>query len=166
MSFKAKDVHFEKEEPAFLRRLRGQLTSGDSARHEQPIPRNKRLTKDDDDDDAPTYVLEDSKESLTKEQYEALVSGKAAAEMDDAATAEQVNQEPGPKQKDKIAEVGAGTRKRKAAKIVGEEVADEQAKKSKHVEQSTEGKAGDATTGKKTKKKVKTVKLTFADDET
>ncbi|KAH3913571.1 hypothetical protein HBI56_081720 [Parastagonospora nodorum] len=159
MSFKAKDLQFDSEQPAFLRRLRGELTSGDSARHEQPIPRNKRMKKDDDEDDAPTYVLEDTKESLTKEEYEAFVSGKDPKDTDEAATGAKSDQDAAmnaPTQKDKIAEVGAVTKKRKAVKIVNEEPEDEKNSDPKNV---------DAKSKKKPKKKAKTVKLTFGDDD-
>ncbi|KAF1918386.1 hypothetical protein BDU57DRAFT_528795 [Ampelomyces quisqualis] len=161
MSFKAKDLHFDNEQPAFLRRLRGELTSGDTARHEQPIQRNKRL-KNDDEDDAPTYVLEETKESLTREEYEALVSGKDskdAAKLDTGSTSEKAQNELQVKPKDKIAEVGTGTKKRKAAKIVNEE--DEGG--------STNTTKNTILTGvkatKKPKKKAKAVKLTFGDEE-
>lgn len=152
----------DSEQPAFLRRLRGELTSGDSARHEQPIPRNKRMKKEDDEDDAPTYVLEDTKESLTKEEYEAFVSGKDPKETNDAATDAKSDQDAAvtaPKQKDKIAEVGAVTKKRKAVKIVNEEPEDESAEHNKDV------KNVDTKSTKKPKKKAKTVKLTFGDED-
>jgi hypothetical protein len=151
----------DNEQPAFLRRLRGELVNGDSARHEQPIPRNKRL-KQDDEDDAPTYVLEDTKESLTKEEYEALVSGKDPKGEEKVAandTSKGATEESAPKPKDKIAEVGAGTKKRKAAKIVNEE----------HEPGPAEGNQDAKQTGakatKKPKKKMKAVKLTFGDEE-
>jgi hypothetical protein len=177
MSFKAKDLHFgmsmcnklllladfhstDSEQPAFLRRLRGELTSGDSARHEQPIARNKRMKKDDDEDDAPTYVLEDTKESLTKEEYDALVSGKDYKEKEEAEdSAKQGGTESESKPKDKIAEVGAASKKRKAAKIVNEE--HEEVKP----DASKDGKQADSKGTKKPKKKAKAVKLTFGEDE-
>lgn len=135
------------------------MTSGDSARHEQPIPRNKRMKKDDDEDDAPTYVLEDTKESLTKEEYEAFVSGKDPKETGEAATDAKSDQDAAvtaPKQKDRIAEVGAVTKKRKAVKIVNEEPEDGK---------NNDPKTLDAKLTKKPKKKAKTVKLTFGDDD-
>lgn len=145
----------DNSQPAFLRRLRGELTSGDSARHEQPVARNKRL-KQDDEDDAPTYVLEDTKESLTKEEYEALVSGKDSSKAKDRQDDETTNTElpeDKTKSKDKIAEVGAASKKRKVAKIIGDE----------------QDASKDSTTGakgsKKAKKKAKAVKLTFGDEE-
>jgi hypothetical protein len=137
------------------------LTSGDSARHEQPIARNKRLNKDDEDD-APTYVLEDTKESLTKEEYEALVAGKDPKTGEDATVGDksaEAAQESGPKQQDKIAEVGGATKKRKAAKIVNEDHEDGP------VGNSSNPKNTDSQTTKKPRKKVKAVKLTFGDEE-
>jgi hypothetical protein len=114
--------------------------------------------KNEDEDDAPTYVLEDTKESLTKEEYEALVSGKDPKDKEEAG-ADDVSKvdvkESDPKQKDKIAEVGAGSKKRKAAKVISEE-------------QDEDGKAPrqpDAKVTKKPKKKAKAVKLTFGDEE-
>jgi hypothetical protein len=137
------------------------LTSGDTARHEQPIARNKRLKKDDEDD-APTYVLEDTKESLTKEEYEALVSGKDPKTGEEAPVGDkstEIAQASDPKQKDKIAEVGAGTKKRKAVKIVNEEHDDG----SVESDQNSKQKGSQAT--KKPRKKGKAVKLTFGDEE-
>jgi hypothetical protein len=151
----------DNQQPAFLRRLRGELTSGDAARHEQPIPRNKRMTKDDEDD-APTYVMEDTKESLTKEEYDALVSGKDSKDGESDATGNASKEEgsvPSPKPKEKIAEVGAMSKKRKVAKAIGDE--QEGAKG----EESKDAKESNAKVIKKPKKKAKAVKLTFGDDE-
>lgn len=153
-------MDIDNEQPAFLRRLRGELTSGDSARHEQPIPRNKRLKKDEEDD-APTYILEDTKESLTKEEYEALVSGKDSKDEADEQTggsAQQASETTAQKPKEKIAEVGASTKKRKAAKIVNEAHEDGHADASKDAE-------GNPKATKKAKKKSKAVKLTFGENE-
>lgn len=144
-----------------MRRLRGELISGDTARHEQPIQRNKRL-KNEDEDDAPTYVLEETKESLTKEEYEALVSGKDPkdeAQLETGSTANEGNNEPKAKPKDNIAEVGKGAKKRKAAKIVNEEDEEHPLGSSKETKQA------DGKVTKKPKKKTKAVKLTFGDDE-
>jgi hypothetical protein len=114
--------------------------------------------KNDDEDDAPTYVLDDTKESLTKEEYEALVSGKDVKDKVDIG-ADDVSKdeakEPDPKQKDKITEVGAGSKKRKAAKIISEE--QDQDAKAPH--------QTDVKVTKKPKKKGKAVKLTFGDEE-
>ncbi|KAF3009767.1 hypothetical protein E8E13_009661 [Curvularia kusanoi] len=160
MSFKAKDLHFDNSQPAFLQRLRGQMQGEDSARHERPIPRNKRM-KQDDEDDAPTYVLEETNQSMTKEEYEAFVAKKdpkedAASEQDDTSKDSEKTIEA--RSKDKITEVGANAKKRKAAKIIGEEQQDGK-------DEPKDGKNSDIKTVKKPKKKAKAVKLTFGDEE-
>ena len=117
--------------------------------------------KKDDEDDAPTYVMEDTKESLTKEEYEALISGKEPKDKDELKAEDGSKEEKtveATNQKDKIAEVGAGSKKRKAAKVVSEdqdEPQDEQRRSSK----------ADAQAPKKPKKKAKAIKLTFGDEE-
>lgn len=129
----------------------------DSARHERPIPRNKRL-KQDDEDDAPTYVLEDTNQSMTKEEYKAFVARdpEEGSKEHEIASKEAVR-EGESKSKDKITEVGANAKKRKAAKIIGEQ------QDSK--DEPKEAKAGDRNPVKKPKKKAKAVKLTFGDEE-
>ncbi|PKY03470.1 hypothetical protein P168DRAFT_290638 [Aspergillus campestris IBT 28561] len=130
MSFKAKDLTYDSKEPAFLQRLKNQYGNS-TGRLERPAAR-PRLAKRDDEDDAPTYVDEESNEVLTKEEYEALVRGddpQKAGEATDGATPQQ-REEPSvgdnptdtaratPKQN--VVDVG-GPRKRKQAKVVGEE---------------------------------------------
>lgn len=133
------------------------MTSGDTARHEQPIARNKKA-KDDDQDDAPTYVMEDTHQSLTKEEYEALVAGEHPKEDEKSALEEPEATQSNKnelKLKDNIAEVGGNAKKRKAAKIISEE--------QDNVDKQTSGTR--APVAKKTKKKTKPVKLAFGDDE-
>jgi hypothetical protein len=155
------DSHAEAAEPAFLRRLRGEVAGDGSGRHERPDPRKKGVKKDDDDD-APTYVLEDTNQSLTKAEYEALVSGDKAKETgtpEDQTEGDSKVASSGPKDsnalpvKDKIAEVGNSLKKRKVAKIIGGDEDDKEPRK------NIEGKSA-----KKPKKKAKPVKLSFGDE--
>ncbi|KAL1647623.1 hypothetical protein SLS61_007253 [Didymella pomorum] len=160
MSFKAKDLHFDNSQPAFLQRLRGQMQGEDSARHERQIPRNKRL-KQDDEDDAPTYVLEDTNQSMTKEEYEEFVGKKKTEEDGDIEQKDSANQptkDDIAKPKDKITEVGTNSRKRKAAKIISDEPEDDK-------NEPKEVRKANSKAVKKPKKKVKAVKLTFGDEE-
>lgn len=118
--------------------------------------------KKDDEDDAPTYVLEDTNQSLTKEEYDALVAGKSPDDdqkPDSEVTAKDQGSEAKSKPKDKIAEVGATVKKRKAVKIISEE--------DEGVERGAEGNSRktDSKVVKKPKKKAKAVKLTFGDEE-
>lgn len=137
MSFKAKDLTYDANEPLFLRKLRSQY--GDtSGRLQRPAQRPRKL-KEHDDDDEPTYVYEESNEVLTKEQYEELIrettDKKDEHQMQDRADQEETALKPGqdarpsaerereakssaPKQT--IAEIG-GPRKRKQVKVIGDE---------------------------------------------
>ncbi|KAF2865511.1 hypothetical protein BDV95DRAFT_586549 [Massariosphaeria phaeospora] len=156
MSFKAKDLSYDASQPAFLRRLRGEMAGDDSVRHEQPIPRNKRMKKDEEEDD-PTYVLEDTNQSLTKAEFEALAAGKNPKDIQETGGCPDDKSklgEPAALPKDNIAEVGKVTKKRKAVKIISEE--------------QDEGKSANPTGPKvtrKPKKKGKAVKLSFGDQE-
>ena len=148
----------DNSQPAFLQRLRGQMQGEDSARHERPIPRNKRM-KQDDEDDAPTYVLEDTNQSMTKEEYEDFVKGKDSKDDDkNEVTTEESTKNSESKPKDKITEVGANAKKRKAAKVIGDEQEDSK-------DELKDAKKTDAKTVKKPKKKTKAVKLTFGEEE-
>ena len=143
-----------------MQRLRGQMQGDDSARHERPIPRNKRM-KQDDEDDAPTYVLEDTNQSMTKEEYEAFVAEKDPNEeavSEQGGALKDSGKAAEAKSKDKIAEVGANAKKRKAAKVIGDEQEDS---KDKPKDVNT----AETKTVKKPKKKAKAVKLTFGDEE-
>ncbi|KAF2087489.1 hypothetical protein K490DRAFT_65877 [Saccharata proteae CBS 121410] len=169
MAFNAKNLSYDRQEPAFLRRLKGQQ-AGDADRQERPVARPKRL-KNDEEDDGPTYVVEDSGDTLSKEQYAALVAGKDATEPEgekedadaDAEAKngpdEEKNENAALKSKQKVAEIGAASRKRKAVKVGGG--ADEEEEDA--AENSATAKKEKPT--KKPKKKAKAVKLSFGDDE-
>ncbi|KAK8157230.1 hypothetical protein IWX90DRAFT_489437 [Phyllosticta citrichinensis] len=138
MAFNAKNLSYDRSEPAFLRRLKGEATAGrDTDRHERPAirPRGQaRQSANDDADDAPTYVLEESGDALSKAEYEALVSpgaGAATGATDATAAAATSADGSGPKQEDgqqlkdasakkkpqQVASVGGASKKRKAVKI-------------------------------------------------
>ncbi|KAF2122926.1 hypothetical protein BDV96DRAFT_639481 [Lophiotrema nucula] len=163
MSLKAKNLEYDNTQPAFLQRLRGQIASGDTSRHEKPIPRNKRMKKDDDEDDAPTYVLEDTNQSLSKEEYDALVAGKDPKEKEDSAEKLKKQDNPADEEvqsKERIAEVGKGSKKRKAVKVIGGSEEEEKDGSAKNIVQTP-----DAKVIKKPKKKAKPVKLSFDDQD-
>lgn len=114
------------------------------------------MKKDDDEDDAPTYVLEDTNQSMTKAEYEAMVAGGDAEKSEDATTGdnEATKDLATTHPKGNIVEVGKATKKRKAAKVIAEEK-DSEAQESK----------GPEKVAKKAKKKGKPVKLSFGDEE-
>ncbi|KAF2103476.1 hypothetical protein NA57DRAFT_72451 [Rhizodiscina lignyota] len=122
MSFKAKDLSYEAKEPAFLRRLRGEVAgSGDSDRHERQIARPKRLKKDDEEDDGPTYVIEESGDTVSKADYEAMLAkdeeGPDADETSKGPDGEAADAKE--KSKQQVAEAGQGMKKRKVGKVIG-----------------------------------------------
>lgn len=158
---KAKGLTYESKEPAFLRRLRGEVAgSGDVDRHERPIAR-PRLKKDNDEDDGPTYVVEESGDTLSKADYEAMVAGKGKDEggTDDASEGPTTEEPPisGDQQpKQQVAEIGNPQKKRKVGKVVGE------AENAKSEEKDED--QGPKKIVKRAKKKAKAVKLSFDDD--
>ncbi|KAL4740903.1 hypothetical protein BDV11DRAFT_184229 [Aspergillus similis] len=129
MSFNAKNLAYDSKEPAFLQRLKSQFGNSSSGL-ERPSQRPRRI-HDDKDDDEPTYVDAESNEVISKEDYEAMVKcgdpeikqQKNGVEDRDAVA----NQDGDLKKaetaisKQNLAEIG-GPRKRKQAKIVGDEV--------------------------------------------
>ncbi|KAL2865116.1 DUF4604 domain-containing protein [Aspergillus lucknowensis] len=168
MSHNAKNLAYGKlhdaKEPAFLQRLRGQFGSS-SGGLERPASQRPRRLREDNEDDGPTYVDAESNEVISKEEYEAMVNGgdeertegnggdqrksstegtaeSGAAEAKKAATSKQ-----------NLAEIG-GPRKRKQAKVVGDEVPEGES-------EETQTKKLEARKPTHEKKKKKKIKLSF-----
>ncbi|RAK95247.1 DUF4604 domain-containing protein [Aspergillus ibericus CBS 121593] len=164
MSFKSKDLAYDAKEPAFLQRLKSQY-GNTSGRLERPIAR-PRKPRDDNDDDGPTYVDEESNEIISKEEYEALVRGEDDKEDEDAkkdpeqsGTGEDgkpnaKTEADAPISKQNLAEIG-GPRKRKQGKVVGEENTTEEAEEAQQKEPDTRK--------PRPKTKKKKIKLSFDD---
>ena len=169
MSFKSKNLQYERSEPAFLRRMRGELggSTDDSDRqtNSAPLPKKpKRLEMGDDE--GPTYVLEESGETVTKEEFEKIIAKNKDGEKSPVANAagnQQGNGDQNEKNdninqsKQQVAQIGALSKKRKIAKIVGEGPdADE-------TDENPKPKVSSKSNVKKSKKKAKQIKLTFDD---
>jgi Domain of unknown function (DUF4604) len=133
MAFNAKNLHYEKQEPAFLRRLKGE-TSGDRRTVSVARPRKPRL--ETGDDDGPTIVDEEG-ENLTKQEYEALLQGKAKDDVLTTDVSTNAVPDPEPQNKESLRQgdellvrdemkpsnvVTNGTKKRKHIKAVGVEL--------------------------------------------
>lgn len=155
---KGKDLQFDKSLPPFLQKLHAQKGGfGDADRHERAIARPKKA-RDENEDDGPT-MIDETGETLSKDEYEKLTSATtaAAAEENGASEAEtrRGEEEPSTAKTDvKVTNVGAASKKRKVAKVVGEAE-----------ESGTQDGAVVAKVAKKPKKKAKAVKLAFDDDE-
>jgi hypothetical protein len=168
MSFKAKDLKFEANEPAFLRRLRGQVTGNDPDRdpdrHITPVALPKK-PKQEDQDDAPTYVMEGSDATISKEEYATLTGSKNSDQSDKKDDVVKSKQEAAeskadaPRTKQKLTDVGIVSKKRKAIKVVGDDSEDETS-----VDRPSIGK-GATSTAKKPKKKANAIKLSFGGDD-
>ena len=160
----------ESEEPSFLRKLKSEYGGRSSVRHERPLARPRKAKRDENDDDAPTYVDEESHDTLTKQQYEAMLkSGNVPAMMKkgDVATnagavgdgsAEAHESKPSsfgevaPPKTELVAAIGT-TGKRRIGKVVGEGVGFNESR----------GAGTTAASPKKPVKKAKKIKLSFDD---
>lgn len=159
----------EAKEPAFLQRLKSQY-GGENSR-ENPQRRPKRL-RNDDDDDAPTYVEEGSNEVISKEEYDALVRGDDPKDPEadengtgqtEAASNEAVLPKTAKgedlKSRQNVAGIG-GPKKRKQGKVVGDEAAGEEEEEGVDRQEQTS-----VANKPKQKKKKKKVKLSFDEPE-
>ena len=95
-------------------------------RHERPRARPKRLQIGDEEDDEPTYVEEESNNTLSKAEYDAIISKPEKEEQIELDTQPQTKPEKlgaarSPPSKETIIDFGA-RKKRKAGKIITEEV--------------------------------------------
>ncbi|KAM3422736.1 hypothetical protein BST61_g221 [Cercospora zeina] len=158
-------LSYDSSLPPFLQRLHEQKAGrGDTDRHEQPIARAKRA-KDPNEDDGPT-VVDESGETLSKEDYEKLQKSNAGVDdtpnvkgdSDLAAEPRMSGALPEDALQGKHVKVTDGTaqKKRKAAKVVGND-------NDPHADGDTI--SSTQKQSKKPKKKQKTVKLAFNDDD-
>lgn len=121
------------EEPAFLRRLRGEIGGQDSSRHERAIARPRKLKKPtDDEDDEPTYVDEENHEVISKSGFEALANRERSdgtehegiapshAQPEERTRFPLESNSNGPPLKEHVASVGVSS-KRKIPKVFGNE---------------------------------------------
>lgn len=155
------------KEPAFLQRLKSQYGGANGLGRDAPQHRPKRL-RNDDDDDAPTYVEEGSHEVISKEEYEALVRGddpknseadESAAGQTEAGSNKAVPtaKEDGLKGRQNVAGIGA-PKKRKQGKVVGDEASGEEEEEGMDRQERN-------TVANKPKQMKKKVKLSFDEPE-
>ncbi|KAF7510302.1 hypothetical protein GJ744_006798 [Endocarpon pusillum] len=132
MTFNAKNLHYEKQEPAFLRRLRSENTSD---RHNVSIARPRKPRLEIGDEDGPTIVDEQGEE-VTEKEYQDLLQGKTenASRPEDTAALAKPDSNSDTKmpasdsaanraqeQKKRPASSGGGPKKRKQGKAVATE---------------------------------------------
>lgn len=132
MTFNAKNLHYEKQEPAFLRRLRSENTSD---RHNVSNARPRKPRLETGDEDGPTIVDEQG-ENVTEQEYQDLLQGKTdnASRPEDTAALAKPDSNPDPErpasdstasraqeQEKRPATSGGGLKKRKQGKAVAAE---------------------------------------------
>lgn len=169
MSFKAKDLTYNKQEPSFLRKLREEH-GGVRNNVQIARPKKERLKTGDADEDEPTMVDEQG-DNLGKERWEEMLRKEREGGKDDAggigevdATGKEESRDGGeknrPREKQQMAEIGA-SKKRKAIRVVDEEkVADDSRAESKSA--ITKGlKSEHRPKVPKIPKKAKKIKLSF-----
>lgn len=130
MTFNAKNLQYEKQEPAFLRRLRSENTSD---RHHVSVARPRKPRLDMGDDDGPTIVDEQG-ENWTEQEYQDLLKGKSKHEAPrkdmsplarQDSEAEMIDSLPGgtddetKKLERPNVSINPGSKKRKQIKVVG-----------------------------------------------
>jgi hypothetical protein len=131
MSFKAKDLQFERQEPAFLRRFKAGIADAtdDPDRQINPLPLPKKPKRlQNEDDDGPTYVVEGSNETLTKDEYEKLVkksmddgNGETPSKSEEQDDTKDAGSGPDPtRPKQQSVQARHIPKKRKAVKVIGE----------------------------------------------
>jgi len=178
MAFNAKNLHYDKQEPSFLRKLKGEF-GGFDGRHNVQIarPKKDRLKTGDDDEDDPVIVDEQG-ERVEKAEYERRVREGDEAEKQNGK--DPVKDDEGQKpdedqsERQKVAEIGstANLKKRKAARVVGgddedrEDKADEDSKqKSRKEDDQSQGSSRKKKDPGAAKKKGKNIKLSFDDPD-
>ena len=118
---------------------RGEHGDRDSSRHERPLARPRKQVQEGEDDDQPTYVVEDSQDTLSRDEYEALVapdntdkeaennlssSAKASPSIHEAESRKDEATRDTALVRQQVAGIGAST-KRRLPKVVGHEEEDE-----------------------------------------
>lgn len=161
----------EAKEPSFLRKLREE-NGGGSLRHERPLARPKKQRAGDDDDDEPTYVDEESQDTISRAEYESLIGHQTSSDKEhvnpelkgmelkqpsiagEEAEEEKNNAKP-VRPKQQIAAIGVQKR-RKAVKVIGDDTQD-------HMETGNKAVSTESRAHQKPNKRKK-VKLSFDED--
>ncbi|KAL9606805.1 MAG: hypothetical protein Q9179_000013 [Wetmoreana sp. 5 TL-2023] len=149
MAFNAKNLTYDSNEPAFLKRLKSEYGGSDSAskQRQQQRPR-KQKNADEEDDDEPIYVYDkESHKPISKAEYDALMKAptaerqptgesqpgadaegpKAADPTASVLPEEESLQTPQPKQG--VASIGVTSRKI-VAKVINDEVSADETRNS------------------------------------
>ena len=178
MAFNAKNLHYDKTEPSFLRKVKGEFGNLDGRHNVQLArPKKDRLKTGDDDEDEPVIVDEQG-ERIEKAEFERRVNGHDEEKV--AGGADGRGKEDGEErakegERQKVTEIGtcAVLKKRKVVKVIGDEDEASNPAGKAPPQQSTinasKQRADKPVLGKKEaaapKKKSKKIKLSFDEPE-
>ncbi|RMZ88472.1 hypothetical protein DV736_g4293, partial [Chaetothyriales sp. CBS 134916] len=182
--FKAKNLTYDKSQPAFLQRLRAEF-GGERNNVQFERPNKPRLQIGDAEEDGPT-IVDDSGEGVSKEEYERMLKGEeedvkgAGPNPKDSAVQEDIED-----MRDEEDRVGVGdarvsrqkvaaeignAKKRKVGKVVGSDAGEKveegdavQTKQEQHHNDIKKPTSATHEAGKAPKKKAKKIKLSFDD---
>ena len=177
MAFNAKNLEYNKQEPAFLRKLKGEF-GGLDGRHNVQIarPKKDRLKTGDDDDDP--LIVDEQGETVEKAEYERRMNGgdevqKLVDDGEDEGPKSEEQENAKKAERQQVTEIGTSgnPKKRKAGKVVRGEEADEikpeeapvRNKDDQHEESDKKASSKKVTTA--AKKKGKKIKLSFDNPE-
>ena len=167
-------LEYEKQEPAFLRKLREQH-GGPRNNVQFARPKKERLRTGDEGEDDPV-IVDETGEDVAKDVWEERlrkekegISGGDGQEVDESDKQPAALNHDTTREKQKTAEIGAA-KKRKVAKVIADE---ESSKNTEVIESSATSVKTGADTVKtgtkeiqaKPKKKAKKIKLSFDDPE-
>lgn len=175
MTFNAKNLHYEKQEPAFLRRLKAENTT---ERHNISVARPRKPRLATEVDDGP-IIVDEQGENVTEKEYQDLLRGETKAAPDSEVTSKARRQDPQIESQDSLAHetddtvqgsekrytqpsISNGSKKRKKVKVIAPESDPELSLKG-HGSSDTKVDEERKTTMRPKKKKVK---LFFGDPET
>ncbi|KAL6248531.1 hypothetical protein RBB50_004786 [Rhinocladiella similis] len=186
MAFNSKNLHYDKQEPSFLRKLKGEYSDLDGRSNVQIArPKKDRLKTGDGEEDEP-LIVDESGETVLKAEFERRqregsqpqLDERPIEDNDDIQGGEQDQQhQQQQSERQKVTEIGssANAKKRKVGKVVtsdevddqGAEIEDSRSRTKKAEKSKSEDKDDEGTKSPKkkdqTKKKGKKIKLSFDD---
>ncbi|RMZ79873.1 hypothetical protein DV737_g3224, partial [Chaetothyriales sp. CBS 132003] len=154
--FKAKNLTYDKSQPAFLQRLRAEF-GGERNNVQFERPNKPRLQIGDAAEDGPT-IVDESGEGVSKEEYERMLRG----EEEDAKGAGPDPRDGAGQEDTEDAQIG-NAKKRKVGKVVGSEAEEVQMKRGQGHGDTEKSTSATRDAGKAPKKRAKKIKLSFDD---
>ncbi|KAI5304077.1 hypothetical protein KEM56_006878 [Ascosphaera pollenicola] len=170
MSFKSKDLHYDKNEPTFLKKLRSQYASSNNPLDRTNRPATAKRLLNDPDEDEPTYVDEESNEVVSREEYRSMVRGEE--EKQSQSQSQHVEGGEGEEGKEGVergkvqptAEIG-GVKRKKQVRVIDGDGDDEEKSADGDDQKPIQAPKARQSTKKAQQKRKKKIKLSYDADE-